>query len=293
MRFVGTALVAGTIGVVFLLAQGGWIRAGTERSAELESATPGTSRRASFQYSHFQDVIGMKVENVDGEKIGTISDLIIDLEAEQPAYAIVKTGGFLGGRRWRIVPMWAMAMKTAKVGIAAIDIARQQWFHAPEFSEAALRSLGQPGKEREIARFYARVGAAPREKMESGNRRLTPTGGVGGQTNNPAEVRMFESAKNLIGSELVGGKNVNVGEITDLLVDLGGTKPSYAIASVGRYSGNDSRYALPTSLLKPLPKQRFAITAEPNDFDRAKPCREGELQELAALGNKQIYRYER
>src|SRR5215470_6056883 len=161
MRFVGTAPVAGTIGISFLLAEGGWTLEGTGQSAEVERATPRTSYKVLFGYSHFRDLRGMTVENVDGLKIGTLSDLILELQSGRPAYVIVKATGFVGHRRLVIAPVSAIAVETAKAGIAAMDITKRQWKHAPEFSKNDLALLGQPEKAQQIAQFYSRVERTP------------------------------------------------------------------------------------------------------------------------------------
>src|SRR6267378_997612 len=117
MRFVGTALAAGTIGVSFLLAQGGWKVEGAGQSAEIEGATPRATHMVSFGYSRFQDFRNMKVENIDGQKIGTINDLITEVTSGRPIYVIVKSGGLaVGHRRMVIVPASEIAFRTAKVG---------------------------------------------------------------------------------------------------------------------------------------------------------------------------------
>lgn len=284
MRFVGTALVAGTIGVVFLLAQGGWIRAGTERSAELESDTPRKIRGVAFQYSHFREIAGMEVENVDGEKLGTISDLVLELQSGQPEYVIVKSGGLIVGRRRTIVPVWAMAMKTAKVGIAALDISRQRWMHAPEFTRSDLKLLGQAAKGREVDRFYERA----QELVREGRQVLKPTGRGASQKKGITEQATYRLAHDLMDDELVGRQNVERGKISDLLMDLADRRPAYAIAT-----GTDARFAVPLSLLRPLAGHRVEISADRRDFEQAKICRESELKNLARAEPNRIYRYER
>src|ERR1051326_6384644 len=116
MRFVGTALVAGTIGVLFLLADGGGMRAGTEGSTNLESAP--TQKNAQFiEPERSKRFVGMTVENVDGEKLGTIKDLILQRQTGQILYVVVKSDGFIGRRQMVLVPISAIALYTAKVGI--------------------------------------------------------------------------------------------------------------------------------------------------------------------------------
>src|SRR5262245_19207060 len=135
MRIVGTALVAGTIGAFFLLSQGGWTVAEKEPPPDGERSIPRTHHKVWSGYNQFRDLQGMKVQNVDGENIGRVSDLVIDLQSGVPEYVIVKSGRFaVGQRRSVIVPISAIALRTAKSGIAAVDISKRKWRYAPEFS---------------------------------------------------------------------------------------------------------------------------------------------------------------
>jgi sporulation protein YlmC with PRC-barrel domain len=293
MRFVGTAFVAGTIGVLFLLAQGGWILAGTERSVQPENANPRTSRNMSVRYDHFRAFAGMVVENVDGEKIGTIKDLIVEVHSGRPEYVILRSGGFMGRGRLIIVPISAIAMRTTKVGIAAIDITRRQWKHAPEFSKKDLPLLGQTTKAREIALFYEQ---SPRVANITGEQRnrLRSTGRAGeDQTNSPTEYGRFRLGNDLVGNEVLGRQHVRIGEITDLLVDFTATRPAYAIVAANRISAVGGRFAVPLQLLRLMPGQKVLVKAEPQDFEHAKPFRPSDSQNSDGSEGNEIYRYER
>lgn len=228
----------------------------------------------------------MEVENVDGEKLGTISDLVLELRSAQPEYVIVKSGGFLGGRRRTIVPISAIAMKTAKVGIGAIDITKGRWMHAPEFARNDLNLLRQAARVLEIRRFYASVEGSPRvAKGQGAKQGLKPTGRG---TNDSAQQGVYRLAQDLMEDNLIARQNVEIGEITDLLIDLAEKRPVYAIAS-----GAGTRFAVPLSSLKPLPGRRVAISANRRDFDQANVCRESDLQNVVEPGRNEIYRYER
>src|SRR5262245_25427324 len=39
-------------------------------------------------------LIGMKVEDADGEKIGKINNFILDIQASQPKFVVLSSGGF-------------------------------------------------------------------------------------------------------------------------------------------------------------------------------------------------------
>jgi sporulation protein YlmC with PRC-barrel domain len=56
-------------------------------------------------------ISGDKVVNRQGEDLGDIKDLMIDVESGRVAYAVLETGGFLGmGSKLFAVPMQAMEL---------------------------------------------------------------------------------------------------------------------------------------------------------------------------------------
>jgi sporulation protein YlmC with PRC-barrel domain len=234
----------------------------------------------------------MKVENVDGEKIGRVHDLIVELRSGMPEYVIVRSGRVvLGHRRSVIVPISAIALKTAKAGIAAVDISRQQWRYAPEFSRKDLNWIGQPEKARQIARFYGRGESVPHiaKTAERENGDLSSTGHADGPVtvNQPGR---YGLASELIGREVIARQHADVGSISDLLVNTAEMKPAFAIVSASRPAATSTSFAVPVQLLRPMPGDKVAVNANHQDFEHAKPIRESETSEGR---QNEIYRYER
>ena len=292
MRIVGTALVAVTIGISFLLAQGGWILAGTGQLVGTEKATQRTGRKVWLGYSHFRDSLGMTVENVDGERLGTVVDLIMEMQSGQPAYVIVKAGGF-GHRRLLMVPTSAIALRTVKSGIAAIDITKAKWKRAPEFSRMDLALVGQPETAREVARFYGegqqtsvQVKSADAERFN-----LRSTGRLAEPAIDPHQKRRYQMANDLVGKKAIARQHMEMGKISDLLVDLEGAKPAFAIVSANRGAGET--FAVPLRSMRLMPEHTVAVGAERQDFDRAKPFRDVIAQKSMGDEKNEIYRYER
>ncbi len=56
-------------------------------------------------------IIGGKVKNVEGENLGEIKDLMINLLSTRVTYAVLSFGGFLGlGEKYFAIPMEAMSL---------------------------------------------------------------------------------------------------------------------------------------------------------------------------------------
>jgi sporulation protein YlmC with PRC-barrel domain len=236
----------------------------------------------------------MKVENVDGQKIGTINDLILEAHSGQLAYVVVRSSGFaIGHRRFVIVPKTAIAFRTAKVGIAALDLTRQQWRRAPEFSRNDLPSIGQPERRRQISQFYRLVAedpAASTARAEQ-NASLSSTGRAG-QTISPEQHQSYWLANDLIGSVVIARQQTAIGTISDLLLDFSGARPTFAIVSPDHVSGTDARFAVPVRLLGPMPDGTVALSADRKSLNHASPFRDGDSQDSVRTEGEEIYRYE-
>jgi sporulation protein YlmC with PRC-barrel domain len=268
---------------------------GAGQSAEVERATPRTSHRLLFGYSHFQDFRDMKVENVDGQKIGRIGDLIFETHSGRPAYVVVRSSGFtLGQGRLVIVPTSAIAFRTAKVGIGALDLTKQQWRRAPEFSRKDLSSLGQPERALQISQFYRLVEEVPTASTGTAEQKasLRSTGRVE-QTMGSKTHKTYALGNDLIGREVIARQQTAIGKIADVLVDFSGTKPTFAIVSAERLSGAGARFAVPMRLLRVMPDGTVAVMAARQNFDHARIFRESDLQNSARSEGDEIYRYER
>jgi len=80
-------------------------------------------------------IIGNKVVNKSGEQLGTIKELMIDLDDGQVAYAVLSFGGFLGlGDKLFAIPLEALAFG-AEAGTVTLDVDREVLKNAPGFDK--------------------------------------------------------------------------------------------------------------------------------------------------------------
>jgi hypothetical protein len=84
----------------------------------------------------------------------------------------------------------------------------------------------------------------------------------------------------LIGSDAIGRQQIEVGKISDLLVDPTGIKPVFA---------REAGYAIPVQMLRPIPGHKVVINVTQQDFTHAQSFQEG----FSPNSTNQIYRYER
>jgi sporulation protein YlmC with PRC-barrel domain len=90
------------------------------------------------QYPHMRSastMIGNKVVNPEGEELGSIKDLMIDLDDGQVAYAVLSFGGFLGlGDKLFAIPWEAFSFE-AEDHTAILDVDKEVLKNAPGFDK--------------------------------------------------------------------------------------------------------------------------------------------------------------
>ncbi|HEX5808460.1 MAG TPA: PRC-barrel domain-containing protein [Anaerolineales bacterium] len=80
-------------------------------------------------------IIGNKVVNTDGEQLGNIKDLVIDLDDAQIAYAVLSFGGFLGlGDKLFAIPLEALTFDT-RANQVVLDVEKDVLKNAPGFDK--------------------------------------------------------------------------------------------------------------------------------------------------------------
>ncbi len=81
-------------------------------------------------------ITGNTVKNRKGEKVGTIKDLMIDLNSGEVEYAVLSFGGFLGiGDKYFAVPLQAMEFDPNDNENAVMDIDKDRLENAPGFDK--------------------------------------------------------------------------------------------------------------------------------------------------------------
>lgn len=228
---------------------------------------------------------GMKVEDTDGEKIGTIRNLILDTRTGELRYAVIGSGGFLGiNPTLKLAPSQIMTAATAKRATLAINATGRRWRNAPAFKPSKLSALAESGSTREIAAYFD-------EPSERTTHSLSGTGSeTGGRTN--AAQPNFRFASDIIGSRVVNQRQERVGEVLDLLVGFGQPRPAFAIISSSRLAWRAHQYAVPLRELNATSEARkLLLNVEATALQQA-PVFNQEAWESGATNNSQpVYRY--
>ena len=99
-------------------------------------------------------LIGDPVVNRNGESLGKIEDLMIDLSSGRVAYAVLSFGGFLGmGNKLFAVPFRAMKVDTEKHAFV-LDVPKDRLKDAPGFDKDNWPDVSDMGYRSQIYSFY-------------------------------------------------------------------------------------------------------------------------------------------
>lgn len=97
---------------------------------------------------------GEEVVNRDGENLGDIKDLMIDVNSGQVTYAVLEFGGFMGmGSRLFAVPMSAMKLDTENKRFI-LDQSKEKLENAPGFDKDDWPDFADESLNESIHSYY-------------------------------------------------------------------------------------------------------------------------------------------
>src|SRR5919108_4447411 len=95
-----------------------------------------------------------RVKSPQGEDLGKIEEVIVDMELGRVAYAVLSFGGFLGlGDKWVPVPWDAVALQPDKK-VLLLKIEKEKIQKAPNFESATLPDLADRSWGAVIHTYY-------------------------------------------------------------------------------------------------------------------------------------------
>ncbi len=132
-----------------------------------ETRTHSTTHRASGKQANMaSELMDKRVENAQGERLGSVEDIVIDVESGELEYVVISSGGVMGvGDELRAVP--PEALQTSGNDRVVLDITRDRWEQAPTFEKQRIQELGQSQRADEIRSFYRTDTASLRSEAAS------------------------------------------------------------------------------------------------------------------------------
>ena len=101
-------------------------------------------------------IIGSQVINPEGEQLGSIKDMVVDLDDAQIAYAVLSFGGIMGlGDKLFAIPLEALTFDTQS-NHAVLDVDREVLKNAPGFDKEKWPDVAEyeAGWLRNIYEYY-------------------------------------------------------------------------------------------------------------------------------------------
>ena len=132
---------------------------GVARTTEANDAMP--ARR-------IEDIVGIEVQNRQGDNLGKINEVVINLQTGSANYAAMSFGGFLGigdklfAMPWRQVEFRNDA-KSQKL-TAVVNASKEVLAEVPSFDKNHWPDFGSPDWSREIDRHYGEQASSTNKK---------------------------------------------------------------------------------------------------------------------------------
>lgn len=192
-----------------------------------------------------------KVVNSEGEDLGKIEELMIDLQSGRIGYAVLSFGGFLGlSDKLFAIPWQALTLRLHEHAFL-LEIPKETLEKAEGFEKDKW-----PLTREELSRTYTYYGYQPYwqaavvgqagmpEEVES--ERTARTGTLAGRDNPD-----FVSASTIKGDKVVNRAGEHLGKIEDLMIDLHDGSVAYAALSFGGFLGLGGKlFAIPWEALQ-------------------------------------------
>ena len=104
------------------------------------------------------DFEGEDVVNPQGETLGEIEEIMLDVRGGRIAYAVLAAGGFLGiGEKYFAIPWRALTLDTDRK-VFILDVDKERLENAPGFDKDHWPSMADQRWASEVHRYY---GATP------------------------------------------------------------------------------------------------------------------------------------
>jgi sporulation protein YlmC with PRC-barrel domain len=185
------------------------------------------------------DLIGMEVKNYQGEKLGKVDDLAVDLETGRIVQVILSTGGFLGiGDTQVAVPPGALH-RDATDKVVHLNADKEKLKAAPKFEMSKWAVCCESNHVAEAYRYYG-------EEPYFATMYQAPS-----VTNSLAGLGYVQKASKVMDLSVKNLQDEKLGKVENLVVDLSAGRIVAVIVSSGGFLGmGDELSAVPPTALR-------------------------------------------
>ncbi len=190
----------------------------------VRGAQPGTFETLG-QLTKASQVLGTKVKNPQGEKLGHIQELGVDLQSGRIVLAVLSVGGFLGVGD-KLVALPPAALKFDADQELQLQADKASLKASTEFN---LSKWEENTRADAIAQVYREYKVTPYFTLSADPARTPDPGAV--------HIGEIEMASRLIGMNVKNQKEETVGRVDNLLVDLAAGRVVQVVVAAGGFLG--------------------------------------------------------
>ena len=198
--------------------------------AERAPASPGAQAvqqqdgdiRAGARNVRASKLIGMEVSNAQGDNLGEINDLVVDVNNARVHYAILAFGGFMGmGEK-----LFAYPVRTFSVGrdgeALVLNVEKDRLKQAPGFERDRWPEwTAEDGYRGQVDRYYG-----PKVQLEARPNML------------------LRRASELLDADVTAAGGDDIGDVEDMVVDMSNGEVQYVVAELEKGWGQPDRLTI-------------------------------------------------
>lgn len=194
----------------------------------------GSASRASTKDMRASNLIGMTVKNAQGETLGKIDDLIVDVNNERIYYAVLASGGVMGMGGKNFAYPVSIFRAGADKDTLALNVDKERLERAPGFDKDKSPNWGDEKNayRAEVDRYFGPTVAAK-----------------------PMPNQRLVRASTLMDKDVNDRQGADVGKIKDMVVSLGTGQVRYIVLDV------DSKWTRADKLI-PVSLKAFTFTPD-------------------------------
>ena len=207
------------------------------------------------------DLIGMEIKNYQGEKLGKVNDLAVDVESGRLVQVIVSTGGVLGvGDTLYAVPPGALHHDMANK-VIHLDTTKEKLATSPKFEMSKWAECCDSNHVTQVYGYYDQepyfkfthrgdVPKAEASRIADGAPGEHRTVNEYEAHKSHSHLGQVQKASKLMGTSVMNRRDEKLGKVENLMVDLAGGRIVAVIVSSGGFLGmGDELSAVPPTAL--------------------------------------------
>jgi sporulation protein YlmC with PRC-barrel domain len=188
------------------------------------------------------EILGTEVKNLQGEKLGKVEDLAVDLGTGRIVQVILSVGGVLGvGDKTLAIPPRAFTCNAPKQ--MQLDSTKEKLQSAPVVELSKWNELSQPNRVADSYRYFGQSTEYDSlYQLKAGEK-------------TPVVIPQLERASKLVGMAVKNPSDDKLGKVDNLVLDVEGGRLLYVIVATGGVVGIGEE-------LHTIPPQKFTFNSE-------------------------------